>query len=433
MTDDELDDYGKRRGTMAKASRREIPLILAKGEYGVMTLAATMVVADIVGIFVVSGGYSQGGAIYYDYFYDGDSITVDHCIFDGNVADKGKDIATYYDNCTYSFDKNYWSMNFTTVDEFINADLIYLEHWDNHTGEWIDYGYSVAPDNWVLMSISGPSDVKVGYKESYIVEFDKLTDGVSVSDFSDSMPDYVTSIYAFNTAAEPNYNHKWDSENPSVGEFVANVSVVDGVGSFVYVAPAEDTYYFRAFSPLTNWEESVMGPVEATMPVADVEITMVSDNTDYRLGDKVTYTITVTNNGPDKALDTIVRDVLPKGLKFQYAVASQGVYENGVWNVGDLADGESATLTIHVIAEKAGTIVNTASVSTFSVDTNPDNDEVSVSINVLKKIDPVPVPVPDPVPTPVKDVSTLPKAGNPLALVVLSLLTLCVGGLKRKL
>ena len=60
MTDAELDDYGKRRGTMAKASRREIPLILAKGEYGVMTLAATMVVADLVHIPVVSGG-GMGG------------------------------------------------------------------------------------------------------------------------------------------------------------------------------------------------------------------------------------------------------------------------------------------------------------------------------------------------------------------------------------
>ena len=60
MTDEELEDYGKRRGTMAKASRREIPLILAKGEYGVMTLAATMVVADIVNIPVVSGG-GMGG------------------------------------------------------------------------------------------------------------------------------------------------------------------------------------------------------------------------------------------------------------------------------------------------------------------------------------------------------------------------------------
>ena len=56
MTDSELDDYGQRRGKMAKASRREIPLILAKGGYGVMTLAATMVVASLMNIPVVSGG-----------------------------------------------------------------------------------------------------------------------------------------------------------------------------------------------------------------------------------------------------------------------------------------------------------------------------------------------------------------------------------------
>ncbi len=60
LSDAELDDYGKRRGAMAKASRREIPLILAKGEYGVMTLAATMVIADLAGIPVVSGG-GMGG------------------------------------------------------------------------------------------------------------------------------------------------------------------------------------------------------------------------------------------------------------------------------------------------------------------------------------------------------------------------------------
>ncbi|MCQ2544685.1 MAG: pseudouridine-5'-phosphate glycosidase [Lachnospiraceae bacterium] len=56
MSDAEIEDFGKRRGTMAKASRREIPLILAKNEFGVMTLAATMVVASLADIPVVSGG-----------------------------------------------------------------------------------------------------------------------------------------------------------------------------------------------------------------------------------------------------------------------------------------------------------------------------------------------------------------------------------------
>lgn len=84
MTDEQLDDYGKRRGTMAKASRREIPLILAKGEYGVMTLAATMVVADIVNIPVVSGGgmggVHRGGEVTMDISSDLEEIAMRNVI-----------------------------------------------------------------------------------------------------------------------------------------------------------------------------------------------------------------------------------------------------------------------------------------------------------------------------------------------------------------
>lgn len=56
MTEEEVYAYAKMRGTMQKASRREIPQIIAQGKSGVMTIAATMVVADYVGIPVVSGG-----------------------------------------------------------------------------------------------------------------------------------------------------------------------------------------------------------------------------------------------------------------------------------------------------------------------------------------------------------------------------------------
>lgn len=56
MTDEEIYSYAKMRGTMQKASRREIPQIIAQGMNGVMTIAATMVIADYIGIPVVSGG-----------------------------------------------------------------------------------------------------------------------------------------------------------------------------------------------------------------------------------------------------------------------------------------------------------------------------------------------------------------------------------------
>ena len=56
MTDSEINEYAKLRGKMTKASGREIPQIIAKGSNGVMTIAATMLVADYVGIPVVTGG-----------------------------------------------------------------------------------------------------------------------------------------------------------------------------------------------------------------------------------------------------------------------------------------------------------------------------------------------------------------------------------------
>lgn len=56
MTEEEVYAFAKMRGTMQKASRREIPQIIAQGKNGVMTIAATMVIADYVGIPVVSGG-----------------------------------------------------------------------------------------------------------------------------------------------------------------------------------------------------------------------------------------------------------------------------------------------------------------------------------------------------------------------------------------
>jgi len=56
MSDEQIFAYAKMRGTMQKASRREIPQIIAQDKNGVMTIAATMVIADYVGIPVVSGG-----------------------------------------------------------------------------------------------------------------------------------------------------------------------------------------------------------------------------------------------------------------------------------------------------------------------------------------------------------------------------------------
>jgi len=99
---------------------------------------------------------------------------------------------------------------------------------------------------------------------------------------------------------------------------------------------------------------------------ADLVITKDSDVTEPQyIGSDVTFTITVTNNGPSDATSIWVKDVIPAGLDFKSWSAPQGWYYvgSGDWSVGNLANGQSAALEIVATVNTVGEICNTASVS----------------------------------------------------------------------
>ena len=88
------------------------------------------------------------------------------------------------------------------------------------------------------------------------------------------------------------------------------------------------------------------------------------------------YTLTVTNDGPDAAQDVSVVDELPAGV--QFVSASPGcsyVAPTVTCALGAIADGGSATATITVLAVDAGTVENTASVSSPTGDPTPENED----------------------------------------------------------
>ena len=146
--------------------------------------------------------------------------------------------------------------------------------------------------------------------------------------------------------------------------------------------------------------EDDQASVVVTPNATDLSVTKTVSSSNPLISTNVTYTVTVTNNGPAAASGVALTDSLPAGLTFVSATGSGSTTYNsgtGVWTVGALASGANATLSIVATAGTAGTIVNTAQVSAmteFDTDSTPGNsvasedDQAGVSITVGQQISP---------------------------------------------
>ncbi|WP_157078651.1 beta strand repeat-containing protein, partial [Methanobrevibacter filiformis] len=119
----------------------------------------------------------------------------------------------------------------------------------------------------------------------------------------------------------------------------------------------------------------------------NVSVVKVSNTTgSANIGDIITYTITVTNNGSGNATGVFVTDLLNTSvLSF---VGSNGSYDNvtGVWSIGSLGAGETVALSITVVIIGNGTVINTASVSVDQNNTNTNNGSDNETINVSNNV-----------------------------------------------
>ena len=105
------------------------------------------------------------------------------------------------------------------------------------------------------------------------------------------------------------------------------------------------------------------------------------------LGDTVSYTLRITNSGPDAATGVILTDVLPLDAKLLSVNTTQGAISNalGVTTVflGDLAPNAIATVVVTLQPNSAGVFTNVANVVSDQPDPKSAND---VSTNLLAVI-----------------------------------------------
>ena len=112
-------------------------------------------------------------------------------------------------------------------------------------------------------------------------------------------------------------------------------------------------------------------PVGGTVAptVADLSLGISVSAPQVAIGGAVAMTVAVVNRGPDATDGVGVSMPAPAGLGYRSATASQGSFSTGagLWTIGTLAPGASASLTVLVTSDSAGSRVVTAEISSSNV------------------------------------------------------------------
>ena len=120
---------------------------------------------------------------------------------------------------------------------------------------------------------------------------------------------------------------------------------------------------------------------------ADIAVVKRSNETNAVPGEMFSYTITVTNLGPNAAENVLLTDIIPGSiLNPQFSQNGGSTFQpwTGSLNLGTLAPGEIVTIIIRgtVREEATGVITNTATVSSPTPDPNPANNTSTVTTPV---------------------------------------------------
>lgn len=160
---------------------------------------------------------------------------------------------------------------------------------------------------------------------------------------------------------------------------------LQGTSVAVNAATALDRYFsadIDATNRLAPWD---VGADEfgATALTADLAVTKTDGQTSAVPGDPVSYTIAVTNNGPDTVTSLFLNDVVPGAILSPTFTPSTGAYNSGTgeWTGLNMAATQSVVLTLAGTIDPfaRGNLVNPVTVSppAFFTDTNPLNDSAT--------------------------------------------------------
>ncbi len=147
-------------------------------------------------------------------------------------------------------------------------------------------------------------------------------------------------------------------------------------------------------SPTTDPTPGNNADDDTVTPTDEVDLAVTKSHTGpVKVGEQLTFTIGVRNDGPSEARDVEVADALPKGLTFVSATGTGWTCapDGATCTLDDPlapgADAEPLTVVVDVTPDAYPGVTNVATVSTSSNDTDDSNDQADDDVVVPAKVD----------------------------------------------
>ncbi|MEX0313515.1 MAG: gliding motility-associated C-terminal domain-containing protein [Allomuricauda sp.] len=159
-------------------------------------------------------------------------------------------------------------------------------------------------------------------------------------------------------------------------ETMSITAIVNPTGDYFNVTEVFSSSNFDPNSTPNNnnvFENDQDSAGTTPIPTSDLSLNKTVDNEFPDVGSNVTFTITVTNDGPSDATGVVVSDALPSGYIY-LSDNSGGTYSavTGLWNVGTILGGGNASLDITARVNTSGDYNNIAEV-VAAIQLDPDS------------------------------------------------------------
>ena len=219
--------------------------------------------------------------------------------------------------------------------------------------------------------------------------------------FIDSGPADHGALFDFDFGLlQPGETTSFKTYYGAAGSEVAALNAIGRVGAEAYSFGQPSTVNGATLGTPNTFIFAFGGIGGSALAGTDLGVSVVAGPNPALLGDVVTYTMTVTNAGPDAATGLVLTDVLPADISFGGVNTTQGSISNspGAFsvNLGNLAVGAIATVTFSVRPNSVGTLTNLVTIVANEPDPRSANDSATnlipvVSIGTFGNSSPIPI------------------------------------------